>query len=169
MMVKQLQFPGKKRVPLFNSSALKIQILFFDKMDNKLIVLYAEDDNDDFMILSDAFKAYNENIEIIRAENGVKVIDYLQDIEAGLKCPGLIILDLNMPVMDGKETLIRLKSSGRFSTIPVIIFTTSSDVRDKRILEEYDVPFYTKPISFHELKPIVKQFVAHSESAAQDN
>ena len=134
-------------------------------MDNKLTILYAEDDYDDFIILSDAFKAFNENIEIIRAENGVKVIDYLKDTE-GFTSPGLIILDLNMPVMDGKETLVRLKSSDRYSNIPVVIFTTSSDVRDKRILEKYDVPFYTKPISYQELQPMVEMFVAHSGTAS---
>ena len=138
-------------------------------MDNKLVILYAEDDNDDFIILSDAFKAYSENIEIVRAENGVKVIDYLKDTGSGQKCPGLIILDLNMPVMDGKETLIRIKSSNQYSNIPVVIFTTSSDLRDKRILEKYDVPFFTKPISYQELKPIVELFVAHSGNGSGQN
>ena len=138
-------------------------------MIDNLVILYAEDDYDDFIILADAFKAYNENIEIIRAENGVKVIDYLKDTEAGLRCPALIILDLNMPVMDGKETLIKIKSSDLYSNIPVVIFTTSSDARDKRILEKYDVPFYTKPISYQELKPMVEIFVAHSTVTPQNN
>ncbi len=138
-------------------------------MDNNLVILYAEDDYDDFIILSDAFKAYSENINIIRAENGVKVIDYLKDAEEDLKFPDLIVLDLNMPVMDGKETLIKLKSTERYNQIPVVIFTTSSDSRDKRILEQYDVPFFTKPISYQDLRPIVEMFVAHSDSRPRKN
>ena len=138
-------------------------------MNSNLKILYAEDDFDDFMILSDAFKAFSENIELVRAENGLKVIDYLNDAKSGKDYPCLIILDLNMPVMDGKETLIRLKSADHYNDIPVVIFTTSSDVRDKRILERYDVPFYTKPISYHDLKPIVEMFVAHSVRASSSN
>ena len=140
-----------------------------DKMSKNLTILYAEDDYDDFMILSDAFKAYSENIELVRAENGLKVIDCLKHMESDGGYPGLIILDLNMPVMDGKETLIRIKSLEQYSNIPVVIFTTSSDVRDKRILEKYDVPFYTKPISYQDLKPMVEMFVAHSGSANATN
>ncbi|MBE7170913.1 MAG: response regulator [Williamsia sp.] len=138
-------------------------------MNKNFTILYAEDDFDDFMILSDAFRAFNEDIELVRAENGLKVIDYLKQIESAGAYPSLIILDLNMPVMDGKETLTRLKSIEQFSDIPVVIFTTSSDVRDKRILEKYDVPFYTKPISYQDLKPIVEMFVAHSGLASGSN
>lgn len=136
-------------------------------MNKNLTILYAEDDYDDFMILSDAFKAYSEDIELIRAENGLKLIDYLKHVPSPDGYPGLIILDLNMPVMDGKETLARLKSFEQYSDIPVVIFTTSSDVRDKRILEKYDVPFYTKPISYNDLKPIVEMFVAYSGLESQ--
>lgn len=133
-------------------------------MIKNLTILYAEDDYDDFIILADAFKSYNEDIELVRAENGLKVIDYLKRIPSPDNYPGLIILDLNMPVMDGKETLIRLKSLNQYNDIPVVIFTTSSDIRDKRILEQYDVPFYTKPISYQDMKPMVEMFVAHSVS-----
>ena len=52
-------------------------------MNKNLTILYAEDDFDDFMILSDAFKAYSEDIELVRAENGLKVIDYLKHMESG--------------------------------------------------------------------------------------
>ena len=138
-------------------------------MNKNLTILYAEDDYDDFMILADAFKAFDEDIELVRAENGLKVIDFLKHIAAPDAYPGLIILDLNMPVMDGKETLIRLKSFDQYNDIPVVIFTTSSDIRDKRILEKYDVPFYTKPISYQDLKPMVEMFVAHSGSASGSN
>ena len=137
------------------------KIFLSGKMIKNITVLYAEDDYDDFMILSDAFKAYSEDIELIRAENGLKLIDYLKHVPSPANYPGLIILDLNMPIMDGKETLARLKSLEQYSDIPIVIFTTSSDVRDKRILEKYDVPFYTKPISYNDLKPIVEMFVAH--------
>lgn len=135
-------------------------------MNKNLTILYAEDDYDDFIILADAFRAYSEDIELVRAENGLKVIDYLKRISSPDSYPGLIILDLNMPVMDGKETLIRLKSFDQYNDIPVVIFTTSSDIRDKRILEQYDVPFYTKPISYQDMKPMVEMFVAHSGSVS---
>jgi CheY-like chemotaxis protein len=66
--------------------------------------------------------------------------------------PGLILLDLNMPRMDGREALQRIKSDATFRRIPVIVLTTSEAEQD--IIESYDLgvnAYVTKPVTFDEL------------------
>ena len=92
---------------------------------NKPVLLYAEDDVDDFESLQDALEQLTDRYELVQAKNGTEVIYLLQN---GLfqKLPCLIILDLNMPVMDGKEVLSWLKKEEHYKNIPVMVFTTSS-------------------------------------------
>lgn len=130
-------------------------------MPDKRIILYAEDDLDDFMIVSDAMGVQADHIQIVHAGNGAKALEYLDSLPAEGRFPDLIILDLNMPVMDGKETLLHLKRSDRYHSIPVIIFTTSSHNKDRELFEQYEIPFITKPTSYKELKPIVQQFMGY--------
>ncbi|HEY6954638.1 MAG TPA: response regulator, partial [Flavisolibacter sp.] len=74
--------------------------------------------------------------------------------------PCLIILDINMPGMNGREALIRIRQSEDFKNIPVVLFTTSSSEMDKAFARKWNSEFITKPLVFSELEALAKRFVS---------
>ena len=97
----------------------------------KNTILWADDDADDLMLMKEILLKNNRNFEIIEVRNGQEVMDYLEKAKEDFSFPSLIILDINMPIMDGKETLSRIKQSDEFARIPIVIFTTSNSELDK--------------------------------------
>jgi len=120
-------------------------------MINRHNILIVDDDADDREIMKDAFAASSENGNYTFLENGDKLLEYLeQTADNGL--PALILLDLNMPGKDGRETLKEIKTDKRFSHIPIVVFTTSSALRDRTTSYELGANcFITKPDTFHKL------------------
>jgi CheY-like chemotaxis protein len=96
--------------------------------DNETILL-VEDDEIDVMTVKRALKQLEVKNPLHRAENGEAALAYLQDSSRAL--PGIIIMDVNMPRMNGIELLGVLKSDERFKKIPVIMLTTSKDDEDR--------------------------------------
>lgn len=122
-------------------------------------ILYVDDDMDDLMIISDAFEKYTDYLRVIHACDGVDALNKLEDMTAKNTCPCLIILDINMPVMDGKETLKVIKSTPEYNDIPVVIFSTSASDRDKKFAEDLGADFITKPVQYTHLEELVHAFV----------
>lgn len=120
-------------------------------MKQKHQILIVDDDADDREIIRDAFMSGDGEQEYVFLENGEKLLHYLeQALEADP--PSLIMLDLNMPGKDGRDTLREIKADKRFHHIPTIVFTTSSSVRDKQMM--YDLGancFITKPDTFNKM------------------
>jgi CheY-like chemotaxis protein len=84
-------------------------------------------------------------------------------------CPCLILLDINMPGMDGRETLIRIKQDDRLRHIPAAMFSTSSSTFDQEFAAKWSARFFTKPLVYSEMEKMVDAFVAlctHSMAAA---
>lgn len=95
----------------------------------KVRILVAEDDADDRFIF-DNFLGDRIDIEIMPfAENGLDVFDILKNIHETDSLPDIIILDHNMPKMNGKQTLEQLKSNESYSGIPVFIYSTYADAQ----------------------------------------
>jgi len=130
----------------------------------KHIILYVEDDLDDVYIVQQAFEQYNDSIAVVNACNGLKALEYLNGLSNNELCPCLIILDMNMPGMDGRETLVALKQSSKLRDIPVVVFTTSSNLPDKEFARKWGAGFITKPIIYAELNTLAKNFVDTCES-----
>jgi CheY-like chemotaxis protein len=94
-------------------------------------ILVADDDADDRAILQDAMRELDATEVLCFAQNGEEALRLLgNDFNAEYK-PALIILDLNMPKLNGTETLRRIKNDDRFNTIPVIIYSTSLNPLEK--------------------------------------
>lgn len=91
------------------------------KLDSTKRVLWADDDKEDIFLFSATLKELQANIDCHFLPNGKELISFIATSGA----PKLIILDLNMPLMNGQETLKFLKSSDIYAHIPVVIFTTS--------------------------------------------
>ena len=93
-------------------------------------IAIVDDDADDREIMRDAFVSATDEKEYVFLENGEQLMTYLlQNDDSSL--PSLIMLDLNMPGKDGRETLEEIKKDERYAHIPTIVFTTSSSPRDR--------------------------------------
>ena len=129
---------------------------------NPVNILIADDDPDDRMLMKEAFSENNEENMLKFVENGVELLDFLHkrgkfSSEETFR-PGLILLDLNMPKMDGREALKRIKSDPDLKRIPVVILTTSSAEED--IIRSYDLgvnSFISKPSKFSDLVKVARQ------------
>src|SRR6476661_7345315 len=90
------------------------------------LVLYADDDVDDIKFVEESFSETTQNIELVTTYNGLDLIRYLEGLSTFDPNPCLIILDVNMPLMNGKEALLKIRQMDRYHNIPVVLFTTSS-------------------------------------------
>lgn len=130
----------------------------------KHTILYAEDDQDDFEILHDAILQQTDQFELVAAQNGTEVLSYLERQPP----PGLIVLDLNMPVMDGKQTLRWLKEHENFKKIPVMVFTTSSREEDLKLCKDHECTFFRKPTLYRDLLHVVQIMLQMSLPKAEE-
>jgi CheY-like chemotaxis protein len=135
----------------------------------KHIVLYADDDDDDLMLVQEAFANYASNVEVVTASDGSEALMYLENLSPHDPAPCLIILDVNMPRMNGKEALKEIRRRERFGEIPVALFTTSSLQLDKTFAEKYRASFITKPIDINQMAFIADQFVEHCTDEIKKN
>ncbi len=123
------------------------------------IVLYADDDTDDLQFIKEAFSRYSHMVELVTVSDGFEAISYLRNLPVNKPVPCLIILDINMPRMDGKEALKTIREMKRFEKVAAILFTTSSQIKDKDFAKKYNAGFLTKPIKYNEVDMIADQFI----------
>jgi len=130
----------------------------------KLIILMAEDDEDDYLLTKDAFKEAKILNELHRVKDGEELMEYL--LQEGRYAdptqspkPMIILLDLNMPRKSGREALKEIKAHPKLKSIPVIVMTTSKTEED--ILLSYELgcnSFIRKPVSFADFVEVVRGF-----------
>lgn len=125
-------------------------------------ILLAEDDPDDVVITQRALKKANILNALYVVRDGEEAMEFLEhrgqyaSTEKAPR-PGLILLDLNMPRMSGREVLKRVKSNPALRRIPIVILTTSKQEED--ILRSYDEganTYITKPVDFRQFMEIVQ-------------
>lgn len=129
--------------------------------DSKSIsIVLADDDPDDRLMAREALEESRVKNELVTVEDGEELMEYLRSDGRyegrGSDLPGLILLDLNMPRMDGREALELIKQDPRLKRIPVVVLTTSKAEQD--ILQTYDLgvnSFITKPVTFEGLVSIM--------------
>ena len=128
-------------------------------MNNKLILL-VEDNPDDEALTLRALKNSNIANEVVVARDGTEAIDFLFGTTRGDsgRLPELVLLDLNLPKVNGFEVLKRIRADSRTHTLPVVILTTSDEDRD--LVESYKLganSYVRKPVDFEEFRKAVKQ------------
>lgn len=123
-------------------------------------ILYADDDCDDHYFLSESITCSGVPADIVYLTDGDQVIHYLEKNTDAL--PSLIVMDLNMPRRNGKQTLEYLKADARYAAIPVIILSTSDNRLDKEFCTSRGAASYlVKPGHFDGYRDVVRTFVAH--------
>ena len=129
-----------------------------------ITILLADDDEDDRMMTRDALRDARLHNDLRTVIDGVDLLAYLNregpyaDPRESPR-PGLILLDLNMPRMDGREALAAIKAAPELRSIPVVVLTTSKAEED--VIRSYDLgvnSFITKPVTFLGLVEVMKVF-----------
>lgn len=132
---------------------------------NKRYILIAEDDMDDRYLMKTALEETGITEEARYVENGVEVINYLEAVveKNGIyNYPNLILLDLNMPKMDGREVLKKIKSHKAYRKIPVVIFsTTKNQLEVNRCYDLGANTYVIKPVSYDSLVETIRQICAY--------
>jgi CheY-like chemotaxis protein len=126
------------------------------------VIVMAEDDADDRLLVKDAMAECGLEADLRFVENGEELLDYLQrrgqySSLANSPRPGLILLDLNMPKMDGREVLRAIKGDNDLRRIPVVVLTTSrADTDIESIYGLGASSFISKPVSFDSLVSVLR-------------
>ena len=127
-------------------------------------LLIADDDPDDRLLISEAFNESQFDHQIDFVENGEDLLKYLRQEEPfqDRMLPGLILLDLNMPIMDGRTALMHIKTDPTLKRIPVIALTTSNAEEDIQRTYELGVSaFISKPSTDEGLTELVRSLNDH--------
>lgn len=120
---------------------------------NRRLCLVDDDDDDVSLILEALEEAAFESENIKRMHDGQELVEYLREIvessgDGDQKLPALILLDLNMPRLSGKEALHKIRQDSRIKHLPVVVLTTSENESD--VLDSYRLgaSYVVKPDSF---------------------
>lgn len=121
-------------------------------------ILMADDDPDDVLLTREMLKEAKVLLDLDSVSNGAEALAYLRKEGAYANCPtpDLILLDINMPVLDGHAALKAIKADPRFRAIPVIVLTTSSS--DQEVSKTYHEGancYVTKPVGLDQLAKVV--------------
>ena len=123
-------------------------------------VLLVEDDPGDVMMTREAFQDYKLQNQLHVVSDGAEAMAFLRQEGdyAGRPRPDLVLLDLNLPRMDGRQVLEAIKSDSELASIPVVVLTTSENEDD--VLRSYSLhanAYVTKPVDFARFIEVIRQ------------
>ena len=123
-------------------------------------VLLVEDDPGDVLMTKEAFEDYKLKNQLHVVNDGAEAMAFLrqQGEHVAAPRPDLVLLDLNLPRMDGREVLQAIKSDPGLASIPVVVLTTSEAEED--VLRSYSLhanAYVTKPVDFERFIQVVRQ------------
>ena len=125
---------------------------------NTVTVLLVEDDPDDVYLTQEALRAGKLRLSLVAVSDGVAAMQYLRSEARYAECrrPDLILLDLNLPGMDGREVLTAVKADPALTDIPVVILTTSKAEEDiAASYRKHANCYISKPVGIAEFRSIV--------------
>lgn len=126
-------------------------------MHTKRTIYLADDDDDDRMLLTEAIKVIDTEMTIIEADNGAELLDILKNNNPGKQ--DLVILDINMYMMNGIETLAKLKDFPFMDNVPVVMLSTSKNSNMVAMARQLGVnEYFIKPTTFQGLLTLARQF-----------
>ena len=122
-------------------------------------IILVEDNINDAELTILAFKKFYSDIEILHLKNGVEALDFIFNVANNdfIKSVNLILLDINMPMVNGLQVLQRLKTTNNIKYIPVVMLTSSLEEKD--LEESYNLganSYLKKPVSFDDFLNTVK-------------
>lgn len=146
-------------------NAMKIQVenpnlmvsgLYPDGDDVKrttMSILYIDDDAEDIEIFGDAVKTVDPDINYMSANNGEEAMAFLRDC---LTPPEHIILDINMPGMDGRSCLREIRKERKFDSVNIVVYSTDTHPNDVETIQSLGAKFMRKASSFTDLCAMIR-------------
>ena len=122
------------------------------------LIMYADDDADDRLLMNLAISEWEHAVSLQIFEDGVLLLRHLALMRDKDVLPCLIILDINMPMLSGKDTLRIIRSIDYLKSVPVVLFTTSSAVEEKFFAKEFGAEFITKPLHLADMDAVLSSF-----------
>lgn len=135
----------------------------------KSFILYADDDRDDIDLVRDIFEDYSQSVELKTFSDGLALLDYIRGIGQFEPAPCLIILDINMPRKDGKETLCELRTIEGYEDVPVVLFSTSTLPSEMAFAKSFNAGFVTKPLHIDQIHQLVDRMLDHCSDEVKNN
>lgn len=131
----------------------------YDSQHDSLLILLADDDEDDRLFFKDAIEAVKVQTKLELVNDGQQLMDYLNREDVVL--PHVIFLDLNMPRKSGMECLEEIRRDERLREIPIAIYSTSSSEKDihNTLVKGANI-YITKPNDFQKLKKVISQVIS---------
>jgi DNA-binding response OmpR family regulator len=131
-------------------------------------LLLAEDNLPDALLVREAIRRESLPIEVHLAPDGQKALDFIAAAEEDpdAPCPQLLLLDLNLPKVDGFKVLERLRASERLKDVPVLIVSSSDAASDRALAAEMGAHYFLKPPSYAEymkLGGVLKRLIGAPE------
>ena len=130
-------------------------------MVEQKIIVCLDDDPDDRELLTSAIKDVDSSFKVINGDNGIKGMYILEQLMQIGQKPCLIILDLNMPLMDGEQTLAEIKKKPGLENIPIVVFTTSSMEKNNKLFADHGVPVVIKPVKYGSIVEQVRELLSY--------
>lgn len=125
----------------------------------KYLIVHIDDDLDDLELIGEELMKHDD-IEIIQFTDAEEGLRSVLDLAKKGNQPSLILLDINIPGLNGKDALIKLRQHPVLKDIPVTLFTTSTAVLDRKFAEKHHASFVTKPVNMELLRQKIDEVVA---------
>ncbi len=119
-------------------------------------IFWADDDTDDIELFSEILQQIEGDHQVYPFPHGRALLEELRRSES---LPCLIVLDLNMPILNGWETLESLKKDPRWKQVPVVVLSTSAQERDRVFCARFDTPLISKPTDYARLHVVMQELL----------
>jgi CheY-like chemotaxis protein len=130
-------------------------------MNKPVHILFVDDDPDDLEYYGDAIRKQSPSINIDEMYDGVKALEYLQTAKAEGRLPCLIVMDFNMPLLNGRETFEQIKKDEVLARIPIVIFSTATSHIDETYFNEMGIEYFRKPSNGKEMELIAQRLLKY--------
>jgi len=125
-------------------------------MKGSRYIIFADDDADDMELLTGFFKQFNSDVNVLEFKDGKEVLKFLEGFALNASLPILIVLDINMPRVNGKETLMSIRNHPNLRNIPVVIYTTSTNTSDENFCNKYGASWVSKSSTMEGVRKTAK-------------
>src|SRR4029079_11748271 len=107
-------------------------------------VIFVDDDADDLELITGFFKQFNRSINVLEFRDGKEVLAFLEEYASNTSLPLLLVLDINMPGLNGMETLAAIRRQAEFRYLPIVMYTTSTNATEKAYCESLGASWVSK-------------------------
>ena len=125
-------------------------------------ILCVDDDHDDCLLLRESIQRLSD-VVVENAFNGEKALEVLENQKLSGDLPCLIVIDINMPLMNGIKTIESIKKDEQLKNIPVVVFSTSLKTLDEEYIKKQNIEAFTKPLEWSFYKEIAKKLLTYCE------